>query len=77
MCPILDGYGVMTAFSFLTRPRVNRVCHHAYYLSPRWKVRGEQGEASSLVCPVVTTSWFFEGRAPRAVNNRAANCVAA
>jgi hypothetical protein len=36
--PILDGYGVMTAFSFRTRSRVNHVCHHAYSLSPRWKI---------------------------------------
>jgi hypothetical protein len=35
---ILDCYRVMTASSFRTRPRVNRVCHHAYSLSPRWKV---------------------------------------
>ena len=25
MCPILDGYGVMTVFNSRTRPRVNRV----------------------------------------------------
>jgi hypothetical protein len=32
MCPILDGYGVMTAFSSSTRPRVNRVCHQSVLL---------------------------------------------
>jgi len=29
MCPILDGYGVMTFFNFRSRPRVNRVCQLA------------------------------------------------
>jgi hypothetical protein len=29
MCPILDGYGVMTVFHSRTHPRVNRVSHLA------------------------------------------------
>jgi hypothetical protein len=33
----------MTAFSFCTRPRVNRVCRHIYSLSPRWMV--SEGDA--------------------------------
>ena len=32
MCPILDGYGVMTVFNSRTHPRVNRV----YQLAGRY-----------------------------------------
>ena len=32
MCPILDGYGVMTVYNSRTRPRVNRV----YQLAGRY-----------------------------------------
>jgi hypothetical protein len=64
-----------SSFSFRTRPRVNRVCHPTSSLSPPWMVRGAQGEASGLVCPAVTISWFFEGRVTRAVNNQAPACI--
>jgi hypothetical protein len=49
MCPILDGYGVMTAFSFRTRTRVNRVCHPTSSLSPTWMVsEGDAGRGEWL-----------------------------
>ena len=65
MCPILDGYGVMTVFNSRTRPHVNSV----------YSWRGHV--ISTLGCNVgkVGVGWYLPG--VRAVHNRAAACVAA
>ena len=71
MCPILDGYGVMTVFNSRTRPRVNRVYQLAGRFYPAtdrafpgtYGVRGKAG-------------WVGMLRATRAVHNRAAGCFA-
>jgi hypothetical protein len=60
---ILDGYGVMTAFSLRTRNRVNRVSSRPItaipYLPAGRQVRGVQGEASGLICPTVISADSF------------------
>ena len=62
MCPILDGYGVITVFNSRTRPRVNRVLRNQL-----------AGDVLSLVSYRLRKLQ----RATRAVHNRAADCVAA
>jgi len=62
MCPILDGYGIMGIFNSRTRPRVNRVLRN------------------QLACDVLNLVAYRLRklqRATRAVQNRAAACVAA
>ena len=61
MCPILDGYGVMTVFNSRTRPRVNRLTEPA---------GGVMHSASLVASGSVCSSGH-------AVHNRAAACVAA
>ena len=61
MCPILDGYGVITVFNSRTRPRVNRLTEPA----------GGVINSASLVASGSACS------SGRAVYNRAAACVAA
>jgi hypothetical protein len=60
MCPILDGYGVMTVFYARTRPRVNRSTLVISTLVRYLKRAGRCGGTCY----------------PRAVHNRAAACVA-
>jgi len=61
MCPILDGYGVMTVFNSRTRRRVNRLTEPA----------GGVMQSASLVASGSVCS------SGRAVHNQAAACVAA
>jgi hypothetical protein len=65
MCPILDGYGVMSIFNSRTRPRVNRVSRNQL-----------AGDVLNLVAYLLCCQHYFR-HLTRAVHNRAAACVAA
>ena len=61
MCPILDGYGVMSFFNSHIRPRVNRVFRN---------------QLAADVLSLVTYHLRKLQLATRAVHNRAPACVA-
>ena len=65
MCPILDGYGVMGIFNSRARPRVNRVSRNQL-----------GGDVLNLVPYLLRCQHYFR-YLTRAVQNRAAACVAA
>jgi hypothetical protein len=61
MCPILDGYGVMTAFTFPYTPSCDRVCHQSVLVISTFE-RGKAGcvgfttERQPVLRPVVAFS---------------------
>ena len=65
MCPILDSYGVMGIFNSCTCPRVNRVSRNQL-----------AGDVLNLVAYLLRCQYYLH-QLTRAVNNRAAACVAA
>ena len=81
MCPILDGYGVMTAFNSRTRPRVNRLTEPAGGVMHSASLVANFIQLQTVQFPLSRHLGGMWGRwgwvGTRAVHNRAAACVAA